>query len=294
MNFKKIIVHGKAYGDSQDISLANMKKYYPAVNNVDFRDSAFLNNLLDDRIQTALRVLYLCHEILVTIEEEDGSLHYSSGSPDEISLANFAKLCGKQLVQEEGEFVRIYDRRTSSTLRFRKMAVLEFNSDRKRMSVVVQLPSGEYEILTKGADSVIEGLLAPRQSKLQMTKEHLEDFSTEGLRTLLLARRSVPEAEFKTWFKRFKEAQASIKDRQQNLSRVYEQIEKDLELVGGTAVEDKLQDDVSTTIRTMKEAGLKFFILTGDKKQTAVNIGRSCGLISQSARIVSYPEEDSE
>lgn len=62
-----------------------------------------------------------------------------------------------------------------------------------------------------------------------------------------------------------------------------------MEMVGGTAVEDRLQDEVSETIVMMKDAGIKFFILTGDKKQTAVSIGRSCGLISPVAKVFSYP-----
>lgn len=63
-----------------------------------------------------------------------------------------------------------------------------------------------------------------------------------------------------------------------------------MELVGGTAIEDRLQDEVAETIIMMKDAGMKFFILTGDKKQTAVTIGRSCGLISPSAKVFSFPE----
>ena len=142
MNFKKIVVDGQVYGNKADISEAELKSNYQQTNNVDFRDSRFLKNLELQNIQNSLRILFLCHEIIVN-KEADQPCNYNSSSPDEIALINFAKLCGKELVQEEGDFIRIYDHRTKSTLKYKKLAFLEFNSDRKRMSIVVQLPSGE-------------------------------------------------------------------------------------------------------------------------------------------------------
>lgn len=173
MNFKKLVIEGKKYGDRADISEEEMKNKFPATRNVDFRDSRLLKDLSNPKVQDFLRVIYLCHDIIVN-KTSDGHMNYNSSSPDEIALINFAKLGGKELLQDEGQFTKIYDRDTKSTLKFQKLAFLEFNSDRKRMSVLVKLPSGQYELLTKGADSIIEKLLAPGQQSLKATNQHLE------------------------------------------------------------------------------------------------------------------------
>lgn len=54
------------------------------------------------------------------------------------------------------------------------------------------------------------------------------------------------------------------------------EIETDLLLLGGTAIEDKLQDNVGQTIKQLKETGIKIWVLTGDKVETAINIGYAC------------------
>lgn len=131
-----------------------MKKKYPKVQQVSFRDSSFLDNLKDERIECALRILYLCHDIFVD-KKSGGQVEYSSSSPDEIALANFGKLCGKQLIGEEGSTIRVFDHSTKSTLKFKKLALLYFSSDRKRMSIILRYPNNQIELLMKGADSIV-------------------------------------------------------------------------------------------------------------------------------------------
>lgn len=113
------------------------------------------------------------------------------------------------------------------------------------MSVITRTPNGQLEILMKGADSIVEKRLKPGQPTLGKTKQFLEEFSIQGLRTLMLARKTISDNEFKQWYANYNKAKSSIQDRQKNLAATYEMIEKDMELIGGTAVEDRLQDEVA-------------------------------------------------
>ena len=74
-------------------------------------------------------------------------------------MINFAKLCGKELLGERDGYIRIYDHHSKSTLKFKKLALLEFSSDRKRMSVIVRTPGNEILMVTKGADSAVQKIL---------------------------------------------------------------------------------------------------------------------------------------
>ena len=115
---------------------------------------------------------------------------------------------------------------------------------------------------------------------MSSTLKNLEVFANEGLRTLLLAERTVTNEEFQTWLAKYQEATTSLVDREKKIEDVQDQIEQGLKLVGATAIEDKLQDEVGETIGFIKDAGIKVWVLTGDKVETAINIAFSCNLIT--------------
>ena len=144
------------------------------------------------------------------------------------------------------------------------------------MSVVVRTPSGKIKLYCKGADSVIYSRLAANCDYVQATMEHLEILATEGLRTLCCAVVDLNERDYNKWNKEFQQASISIVNRERELERVGEMIEKNLRLLGATAIEDKLQKGVPETIFTLLQAGIKVWMLTGDKQETAINIGISC------------------
>lgn len=164
--------------------------------------------------------------------------------------------------------------------------VLEFNSTRKRMSTLVRGPDGKIKIYCKGADTVILERLSPNQPYTDRTLAHLEDYATEGLRTLAIAYREVTEAEYAQWVAVYNQAAATINGRGDALDKAAEIIEKDLFLLGATAIEDKLQEGVPDTIHTLQQAGIKVWVLTGDRQETAINIGMSCRLITESMNLV--------
>ena len=114
-----------------------------------------------------------------------------------------------------------------------------------------------------------------------MTWDHLITYASTGLRTLLLAKRTIPQHEYDDWAKEYLEACSSIQNREEKMENSQSNIEQNLEIVGATAIEDKLQDEVGETISVLKKAGINIWVLTGDKIETAINIGYSCQLINE-------------
>lgn len=104
-------------------------------------------------------------------------------------------------------------------------------------------------------------------------------FGCDGLRTLVLAEKTIEHTFFEVWRRNYEYAKNLLENRSEKMKELQEEIEKDLTLVGATAIEDKLQDDVDTTIQSLRTAGIKVWVLTGDKIETAVNVGFSCGLL---------------
>ena len=99
------------------------------------------------------------------------------------------------------------------------------------------------------------------------------------MRTLVLAEKTIEHDFFEVWRRKYEYAKNLLENRTEKMKQLQEEIEKDLNLVGATAIEDKLQNDVDTTILSLRTAGIKVWVLTGDKIETAVNIGFSCGLL---------------
>ncbi|KAJ1944763.1 phospholipid transporting ATPase, partial [Linderina pennispora] len=163
------------------------------------------------------------------------------------------------------------------------------------MSVVVKREDGRLMLLSKGADSVIMERLRSNQDRLvQATLDDLELFANHGLRTLCLAYRLLDVQEFEEWKSEYDQAMSSLGDRDQEVEEVCEKLERDLQLIGGTAIEDKLQDGVPETISQLALAGIKLWVLTGDKTETAINIGYSCNLLHNDMQLIVVQAEDKE
>ncbi|KAJ0576453.1 putative P-type phospholipid transporter [Helianthus annuus] len=185
--------------------------------------------------------------------------------------------------------IHMYDEETShlkSPLRgreFKLLNILDFTSKRKRMSVIVQDETGQILLLCKGADSIIfDRLSKNRRLYEEATKKHLNEYAEAGLRTLAFAYRKLDISEYSSWNGEFSKAKTSIGgERDTMLEHLSDIMEKDLILVGATAVEDKLQQGVPQCIDKLAQAGLKLWVLTGDKMETAINIGFACSLLRQ-------------
>lgn len=224
--------------------------------------------------------LALCHTVLAGVNPKTGMLEYKAQSPDEAALVQAAADVGFEFRGRDRDVLLLRTPFARELLRFRLLNILEFTSARKRMSVIVRQLGENDEpgnnpvlLLCKGADNVIFERLAEGGEELKaVTGDQLDLFAREGLRTLTLAHRVIPEDEYKLWDKQYQKALASVDDRDTEIERVSEEVEREMLLLGATAIEDKLQDGVPEAIADLKRAGIKIWVLTGDKLETAVGV----------------------
>jgi phospholipid-transporting ATPase len=242
-------------------------------------------------IDEFLTLLATCHTVIPEFQS-DGSIKYQAASPDEGALVEGAASLGYKFTIRKPKFVTIEAR--GRNLQYELLHICEFNSTRKRMSAIFRLPDGSIKLFCKGADTVIFARLGEDNPYVTATTRQLEDYAAEGLRTLCIATRTIPQDEYMQWARRYEEAATSMDNRTEKMDEVADQIEKDLFLIGATAIEDKLQDGVPETIHTLQEAGIKIWVLTGDRQETAINIGMSCKLLSEDMNLLIVNEETPE
>ncbi|XP_053154211.1 phospholipid-transporting ATPase ID-like isoform X3 [Hemicordylus capensis] len=290
MVFNKCCIHGKSYGDVYDLE-GHRVEVTERTEKVDFSYNpladpkfAFYDHSLVEAVKGGdahthqfFRLLSLCHTVMPE-EKEEGQLVYQAQSPDEGALVTAARNFGFVFRARTPETITVVE--MGETKVYELIAILDFNNVRKRMSVIVRSPEGELTLYCKGADTILYELLHPSCGPLkEETTEHLDEFAGEGLRTLVVACRALEGAYFADWRQRHHEASTALEGRDEKLSALYEEIERDLLLLGATAIEDKLQDGVPQTIETLGKAQIKIWVLTGDKQETAVNIGYSCNML---------------
>ncbi|XP_071989811.1 phospholipid-transporting ATPase IC-like [Engystomops pustulosus] len=298
MTFKKCSINGKTYGDQKQIAGKQTK----GTENVDFSwnvlaDPSFTFNdemLIqqirfgnDPYVHEFFKLLALCHTVMVD-KTEGGDLCYEAASPDEGALVTAARNFGFVFLSRTQNTITISE--LGKEVTYERLAILDFNSDRKRMSVIVRDPKGNIRLYCKGADTVIYQRLHPDNPIKEQTETALDIFANETLRTLCLCYKDISEEDFKTWNKKYHQASVAIKNREEALDKVYEEIENNLVMLGATAIEDKLQDGVPQTIHTLSKADIKIWVLTGDKKETAENIGFACKLLTDKS-VITYGEE---
>uniref|UniRef100_A0A8C8JQY9 Phospholipid-transporting ATPase n=1 Tax=Oncorhynchus tshawytscha TaxID=74940 RepID=A0A8C8JQY9_ONCTS len=216
-------------------------------------------------------------------------LIYEAESPDEAALVHAARAyrCTLQGRSLERLLVELPG---MGSLAVRLLHILPFDSTRKRMSVVVRHPlTNQVVVYTKGADSVIMDLAESpkgaeqsdgRQGHIrEQTQKHLDNYAREGLRTLCIAKKVLEEEEYEIWLKRHAFAETSIENREELLLESAQRLETNLTLLGATGIEDRLQEEVPETIEALQRAGVKVWVLTGDKQETAINIACACKLL---------------
>ncbi|GKT53097.1 phospholipid-translocating P-type ATPase [Colletotrichum tofieldiae] len=241
-----------------------------------------------------LALLATCHTVIPErSDEKGGKIKYQAASPDEGALVEGAAQLGYVFTDRKPRSVFI--EAGGRELEYELLAVCEFNSTRKRMSTIYRCPDGKVRVYCKGADTVILERLNDQNPHVEATLRHLEEYASEGLRTLCLAMREVPEQEFQEWFQIFEKAGTTVGgNRADELDKAAEIIEHDFYLLGATAIEDRLQDGVPETIHTLQQASIKVWVLTGDRQETAINIGMSCKLLSEDMMLLIVNEESAE
>ncbi|OMJ67067.1 hypothetical protein SteCoe_35873 [Stentor coeruleus] len=272
MEFRKLTVEGEMFG-TENRMLGEAK-----IENVDFVDSSFI----PERFSKFVMHLACCHSIIT--ENTENGIEYRASSPDELALVSAAGYFGMKFIGRDADQNIEIDYK-GKVFYVKLLNTIEFTSDRRRMTVVVRLGDGKIKVLCKGADSVIMKRI--RKCNIEHdTCQHLEIFAKEGLRTLVLAEKEVSEEYYNEWNERFVNAMKDIHRRNEMIYDLGDEIERDLELIGATAIEDKLQEKVQETIKELKDAEIKVWVLTGDKIETAINIGYSCGLLSENMTLL--------
>lgn len=236
-----------------------------------------------DVIQNFFRLLALCHTVIPT--QSMGQVSYEAESPDEAAFVVAARELGFEFYKRTQTSISLRELDPESGRKvervYQVLNVLEFNSLRKRMSVVVRDEKGKILLLCKGADSVMFGRLSEDSNDYkESTWKHVDEYAHAGLRTLILAYRELNEEEYHKFNEKFNEAKNSVSaNRDALIAKAMEMIENKLTLLGATAVEDKLQNGVPDCIFKLAQAGIKIWVLTGDKMETAINIGIACSLL---------------
>lgn len=266
MRFVKFVVNDKMYDISD-------KEYLP-------KEIQAMQNYEESELYRFFLCLATCH----TVVREKGSGVYRAESPDELALVMGANefQCG---VMESGSnymFADMFGKRSD----FDILAVNKFNSDRKRMSILLKdRKTGEYVLMCKGADNVMLERVTISDGERSTIDKYLNDIASLGLRTLVIAQKVIPEAKALEWVQTWKAASTSLQNRSEMLANVAEVIETHMTLLGITAIEDRLQDEVPEVIADLARAGVVLWMLTGDKEETAISIGHSCNLLLPSEEI---------
>ncbi|XP_010554248.1 PREDICTED: phospholipid-transporting ATPase 10-like [Tarenaya hassleriana] len=238
-------------------------------------------------LQMFFRLLAICHTAIPEIDEENGKVSYEAESPDEAAFVVAARELGFEFFKRNQTSISVRELDLTSGQKVERvyslLNILEFNSTRKRMSVIVRDEDGKLFLLSKGADSVMFKRLAKEGQQFEAkTREHVNEYADAGLRTLILAYRELDENEYIEFSKKFSDAKNSVSaDRESLIDEITDEVERDLILLGATAVEDKLQNGVPGCIDKLAQAGIKIWVLTGDKMETAINIGFACSLLRQ-------------
>ncbi|CDQ96613.1 unnamed protein product, partial [Oncorhynchus mykiss] len=232
MHFKKCTIAGITYGHFPDLDVdRSIEDFSPlpssSLNSTEFDDPTLIQNIEENHPTSAqicefLTMMAVCHTVVP--EREEDQLIYQASSPDEGALVKGAKGLGFVFTARTPGSVIMEARGKEKS--FELLNVLEFSSNRKRMSVVVRTPDGKLRLYCKGADNVIFERLTDSSQYKELTMAHLEQFATEGLRTLCFTYVDLEEGVYQEWLKEYTRISTIIKDRAQKLEDCYELLEK--------------------------------------------------------------------
>lgn len=248
---------------------------------------------IGSRVRDVVLALALCHNVTPTVEEENGRTitSYQASSPDEIAIVKWTEAVGLRLLHRDRKGMLLQSVDTGRpVVRVRILEVFPFTSEGKRMGIIVQFhegpdnsqsrsnEAGEIWFYQKGADTVMTSIVASND----WLDEETANMAREGLRTLVVGRKRLSLPQYQEFSAKFREASVSIHGRDISMARIISHyLERDLELLGVTGVEDKLQKDVKPSLELLRNAGIKIWMLTGDKVETARCVAVSAKLVAR-------------
>ena len=242
-------------------------------------------------IRDTITAMCLCNNVTpITDERDPNVITYQASSPDEVALVKFAVTLNMRLVGRTDKEIKLTDA-SDNLEEFEVLANFPFSSDTKRMGIILKNKKhGHIIYYLKGAENVMMRFV--KDEYRNYISEQAENLATKGLRTLVLSEKLIPQEEFDKWNKEYEEAQTSMEDRQQKIADVVSKLENNLDFLCVTGVEDLLQDDVASTIDDLRNAGMKVWMLTGDKVETATCISISAGLKAKTHKIYTIKNDE--
>lgn len=234
------------------------------------------------RVRDIVQALALCHNVTPSTSI-DGDITYQASSPDEVAIVKWTEHVGLTLFNRDVNTIQLRVDATGEVLYFDILNIFPFTSETKRMGIIVRnRQNQEITFFEKGADAVMARIVQYND----WLDEECDNMAREGLRTLVVAKKNLSEDAYHEFTTKYREAEVSLHDRNMLKQSVVEtMLESNLELLGLTGVEDKLQDGVKNTLEQMRNAGLKVWMLTGDKIETATCIAISSKLVSRNQGI---------
>jgi phospholipid-translocating ATPase len=296
MQLKKIHVGTVAYsGEAMEEVVAYVHQAFAQKTKTEASDSAVNTKTRREigvRVRDLVVALSLCHNVTPTTDEVDGETitSYQASSPDEIAIVEFTESVGLRLLQRDRESIVVQSVETGATvIRAEIKDIFPFTSDSKRMGIIIKMTCDTAEGQTsdlwffqKGADTVMSTIVATND----WLDEETANMAREGLRTLVVGRRKLSEEQYAAFSSAYKTASLALHDREAGLATVIQtHLEHDLELLGVTGVEDRLQRDVKPSLELLRNAGVKIWMLTGDKVETARCVAISARLVARGQQI---------
>jgi phospholipid-translocating ATPase len=242
-------------------------------------------------IRDTITAMLLCNNVTPIIDEIDKEkITYQASSPDEIALVKFAETLNMKLFYRTDKLIKI--KNTTGTIEeFEILANFPFSSETKRMGIILKSKKyGHIIFYLKGAENVMKNYA--KEEYIGYINENAENLATKGLRTLVLTQKLITEEEFNKWNIEFKEASTSMENRKEKMAQTISKLENNMDFLCVTGVEDLLQDEVATTIENLRNAGMKIWMLTGDKVETATCISISAGIKGKHQKIFTLKSDD--
>lgn len=248
---------------------------------------------IGSRVRDLVLALALCHNVTPTVDEENGRMvtSYQASSPDEVAIIRWTESIGLRLVHRDRHGITLSSVDNGRiVVRVRILHVFPFTSETKRMGIIVQFfrgsettldiseDAGEIWFYQKGADTVMSAIVAAND----WLEEETANMAREGLRTLVVGRKKLSVALYREFSAAYLEASMALQGRESGMAKALKNyLERDLELLGVTGVEDKLQHDIKPSLELLRNAGIKIWMLTGDKVETARCVAVSAKLVAR-------------
>ena len=233
----------------------------------------------------------LCNNVTPIVDDKDpNNMSYQASSPDEVALVKFAVTLNMRLVGRTDKEIKIMNANDKEE-EFEVLANFPFSSDTKRMGIILKNKKyGHIIYYLKGAENVMMRFV--KDEYINYIAENAENLATKGLRTLVLSQKLISQEEFDVWNKEYEEAKTSMEDRKEKIAQVVSKLENNMDFLCVTGVEDLLQNNVATTIDNLRNAGMKVWMLTGDKVETATCISISAGLKAKTHKIYTIKNDE--